>query len=1358
MSLSAEPTEAQKEAGNYAKHHISVHGLPITIENRKGSKRSGIGKDGKRWSVTMPADYGYFKRSEGADGDHVDCYLGMAHKSRFVLVIDQKDADTGRFDEHKCMLGFTSKKQALDFYKRGFSDGKGEQRIGHTTEMDIDEFKDWLKNGDTTERLGRKDGGAVHLAEGGTAEQPTLDAIFNAPPSLDQIFSEKDVGIGSAAATGIEKGLFYNTADEIAGLRAASNQSPDLPKSPLIGLAKLGAEALMGKGNAAEEYEKGKATRLKEEETASKQHPYATGTGELAGSAIAPAFLKAPAVGASVGELAGWGAKTGALTGMLSGAGEGEGFTDRLAKSTTSGLLGAGTGAIAAPIIGKAMQGAGNLINRATGRVAEEVVPPPIDPNADAVTKITEALRQAKPLEREQAAIYHDIRSGQAGNLARIGQEVPGEAGFRAQLGSLRGELPKVEFESIRPHLTQSNIDDLFMRVENSDLQPFQRINAKTGLAKLLGVEGGAVPTKSELVLLQKVFPQDFVDAALQNRSFMRAAFEELGDAVNIPRSIMASFDLSAPLRQGWGMFGRQKQFAPAYRDMFKYLASDDAYKGMQAELRGRATFPVMEKSGLAIMDTHAVSPTLHEEHFMSNLAHGIPVIGKGVEASDRAYTGFLTKLRADVFDDIYAKAQRMGVADRPGLVEDLAEYINTFTGRGTLSYKRASEADWSRTALEKAGPLLNGIFFSPRLIASRTQMLNPQFYYKLDPFVRKEALRDLLSSSSTAASVIGLAGLAGADVVLDPRNADFAKIKVGNTRYDITGGIQPYLRLGAQLATGQVVSSTSGRTMTLGEGYKPMTRWDALARFFESKEAPIASFIHSSMKGQGFTGRDFNTQAEVIKRVTPMMLQDLWELNQEYGPSGLPMGIPGMFGVGSQTYGKVQFEEGKNKAGLPAAQIGPPPDWGEYAATNASRPWKTAFGEGESPKGSSKRFDIEQFMRNNYNKMSPEEKSAFNRTVGRSYPSLEKKIDKVRNEMAQGITANELDMKARAVEDGTRALAIKKELEALPTYDQKIKHLNRYRKINAVNDDVERQLRSLGAIPKIDPTNTIKPKDQEEIGKALGSVPRRYGGRVFQKGGLIRFGTGQYTPEEIEASRKEHDKFREAMARMSARLAPRGIPWESWRRSRNVEDRTDEEKVPERERIRRRWPSSYPDAPVTPLSQEAGFDDIGKKRGGKIKRVRPTVTIPETAATLRKQQQSLIAGHRKAMLFPHKSSELALPRGMSRMKTRDGLIHFDRKKLMPSQIRKASDEGRMNDILGMGPVSKEDALARASTGEKPIAVVERGPDGTEAKAVLGTESTAPEQIAALEDSADPGDMVGVEPVQDTLMHRMAIS
>lgn len=157
-SVNHSPTEAQKAAGNYAKAHISFQGLPISIENRAGSTRRGVGADGKPWSCTFPADYGYIKRTEGADGDHVDVYVGPDRHSNLVVVVNQHELGAGQrsrgtFDEHKILLGFKSETDALDCYVKAFSDGKGADRIGSVEVMSLDGFKKWLKGGKTTKPL-----------------------------------------------------------------------------------------------------------------------------------------------------------------------------------------------------------------------------------------------------------------------------------------------------------------------------------------------------------------------------------------------------------------------------------------------------------------------------------------------------------------------------------------------------------------------------------------------------------------------------------------------------------------------------------------------------------------------------------------------------------------------------------------------------------------------------------------------------------------------------------------------------------------------------------------------------------------------------------------------------------------------------------------------------------------------------------------------------------------------------------------------------------------------------------------------------------------------------------------------------
>lgn len=137
------PTEAQKEAGNYRKGHITIDGYNITIENPKGSERSGTDKDGNKWSVTMNNDYGYIRGTEGVDGDHIDVFLSDNPESGDVFVIDQVNPD-GTFDEHKVMYGFKSALAAKRAYMANYS--KDWTGLGNITRVSKEGFKKWVNS------------------------------------------------------------------------------------------------------------------------------------------------------------------------------------------------------------------------------------------------------------------------------------------------------------------------------------------------------------------------------------------------------------------------------------------------------------------------------------------------------------------------------------------------------------------------------------------------------------------------------------------------------------------------------------------------------------------------------------------------------------------------------------------------------------------------------------------------------------------------------------------------------------------------------------------------------------------------------------------------------------------------------------------------------------------------------------------------------------------------------------------------------------------------------------------------------------------------------------------------------------
>ena len=144
--VNTEPTEAQKEAGNYKKGHVQVGTFDITIEQPQGSVRKGTDANGKQWKSKMHNTYGYFRGTEGVDGDHIDVFLSNdidGWNGRKVYVVDQYNPD-GTFDEHKVMLGFNDMDEAksdyLANYEKGWEDGR--RIVVSTTNLEY--FEKWI--------------------------------------------------------------------------------------------------------------------------------------------------------------------------------------------------------------------------------------------------------------------------------------------------------------------------------------------------------------------------------------------------------------------------------------------------------------------------------------------------------------------------------------------------------------------------------------------------------------------------------------------------------------------------------------------------------------------------------------------------------------------------------------------------------------------------------------------------------------------------------------------------------------------------------------------------------------------------------------------------------------------------------------------------------------------------------------------------------------------------------------------------------------------------------------------------------------------------------------------------------------
>ena len=141
----SDPTDAQIKAGNYKKGRFTWNGMPIVIENPRGSTRRGVSSNGEIWRQEMTAHYGYISGTEGSDGDQVDVFMGKYPDSELVFVVSQIDQSTGQFDELKVILGETNLKKAKALYLSNYSKG---WKCGEIEPMTISQFKAMLESGD----------------------------------------------------------------------------------------------------------------------------------------------------------------------------------------------------------------------------------------------------------------------------------------------------------------------------------------------------------------------------------------------------------------------------------------------------------------------------------------------------------------------------------------------------------------------------------------------------------------------------------------------------------------------------------------------------------------------------------------------------------------------------------------------------------------------------------------------------------------------------------------------------------------------------------------------------------------------------------------------------------------------------------------------------------------------------------------------------------------------------------------------------------------------------------------------------------------------------------------------------------
>lgn len=399
----------------------------------------------------------------------------------------------------------------------------------------------------------------------------------------------------------------------------------------------------------------------------------------------------------------------------------------------------------------------------------------------------------------------------------------------------------------------------------------------------------------------------------LAARSFPQKATDLLIDVISIPKSLMASADLSAPLRQGAILTARHPVVGvKAFGEMLRQAFSEEKHIEWLAKLHDSDVYGYMKHAGLYLSEP-SVDLAAKEEQFVSNIAERIPVWGKVVKGSGRAYNGYLNKLRVDIFTQYYNALRADGIQGKEleTELESYAKFINNASGRGSLG------------PLESSALILNSVFFSPRYVASRFNMMNPVFYAKMTPKVRMEALKSVGAYIGIVSATIALWVASGDDdddkkdlftIELDPRSSDFGKVKWGDTRFDLWAGFQQWVRLFAQFATGER-KTLEGELVKLGEGYKADDRVDIINKFVRSKFSPSLATGVNLASGKDMIGQPVTVKDELVKLTIPLYMSDMKEVYESDGwGRATATALPAIFGVGVQTYSmkpdKKEFKE----------------------------------------------------------------------------------------------------------------------------------------------------------------------------------------------------------------------------------------------------------------------------------------------------------------------------------------------------------------------------------------------------------------------------------------------------------------
>lgn len=458
---------------------------------------------------------------------------------------------------------------------------------------------------------------------------------------------------------------------------------------------------------------------------------------------------------------------------------------------------------------------------------------------------------------------------------------------IKAEVDALRklahpGKTPEEKALAIIKARLAREEADLQRRLDTGDFSPRRK-------GPSVALDAETTRAKARVELLKAEYNRRVAKAKYEAKTIGEKIWAGIKEALNLPRALKTSLDVSAVLRQGgFVVLGNPARGARNLAPMFKALASKENAAVIEQEIRSRPNASLYERAKLHLSALEETNLSRMEESFMSKLAGRIP----GVSHSQRAYITFLNRLRADTFDSMLRNLTKKGEATQAEL-EAIANYVNVATGRGNIG----SAAGAAKT--------LATIFFAPRLVASRFQLLAGEPLYRGSARTRFLIAQEYGRFLAGLATVYGLAQLAGGEVETDSRSADFGKIRFGNTRVDPMAGLSQVTVLTSRLAQGETKDSRGRVHAITGEvPYGSHTAVDVMTRFLRSKLAPVPGAIIDVRTGSNVVGEPVTPGDAALSLVEPLAFSDILSAMEDQGVErGTALAILSLFGMSLQTY-----------------------------------------------------------------------------------------------------------------------------------------------------------------------------------------------------------------------------------------------------------------------------------------------------------------------------------------------------------------------------------------------------------------------------------------------------------------------